>query len=169
MTRAHHRIGWLVVGLAAGATRGEIVTIQVPLEDGRLQVRRVLEGMLRAACVEPGERLQGLDWTIDVASFIGRLQVGVLDRLVPGAVKTDVRSDAVIGPLGQSCSALALRGVVSPIIRARHQPNRYRIAPLRFFAQHVADATRSAAQGHGGPAERLRVLQEAAAAVGSAA
>ena len=84
------------LGVLAGPCAAEIVSIRIPLEDGRLEVRDVLEAMCRAAGVEPAGRLDDLTWSISVKTTVGRLQVKIFDRLVPDAVRTEIEPDAVI-------------------------------------------------------------------------
>ncbi|MHC4416386.1 MAG: esterase/lipase family protein [Planctomycetota bacterium] len=74
----------------------EVVVIEVPLDHGRFQARDLLEALCREAGIEPGERLSGLERTIDVDSALGRLQLRVFERLVPNAVSTKTTPDRLI-------------------------------------------------------------------------
>ncbi|MHC4611803.1 MAG: alpha/beta fold hydrolase, partial [Planctomycetota bacterium] len=38
----------------------------------------------------------GVDWTIDVGSTVGRLQLRIFERLVPGAITTDVQAGSIV-------------------------------------------------------------------------
>ncbi|MHC4103038.1 MAG: esterase/lipase family protein [Planctomycetota bacterium] len=75
---------------------GRTVEIRVPLDDGQVRVRDVLEAICREAGIDPGGRFSAVTWTIDVGSPLGRLQVRLFERLAPGAITTDVQPDAVI-------------------------------------------------------------------------
>jgi pimeloyl-ACP methyl ester carboxylesterase len=72
------------------------VEIRIPLDDGEVRVRDVLEAICREAGIDPGGRFSGVTWTIDVGSPLGRLQVRLFERLAPGAITTDVQPDAVV-------------------------------------------------------------------------
>ena len=72
------------------------IVIRLPLDNGRLEVRDVFETILRQAGIDPGERLSGIDWTIDLGSTLGRLQLRVFDRIADGAISTAIGSDEVV-------------------------------------------------------------------------
>jgi pimeloyl-ACP methyl ester carboxylesterase len=74
----------------------KVVEIRIPLDEGQVRVRDVLEAICREAGVDPGARFSAVDWTIDVGSTVGRLQLGVLQRLAPGAITTDVQDNSII-------------------------------------------------------------------------
>jgi pimeloyl-ACP methyl ester carboxylesterase len=74
----------------------KVVEIRVPIDDGRVRVRDVLEAICREAGLDPGERFSALDWTIDVGSTLGRVQLRVFERLAPGAITTDVQDDWIV-------------------------------------------------------------------------
>jgi len=80
---------------AAGES-DEIVEIRIPLDEGQVRVRDVLEAICREAGVDPGARFAAVDWTIDVGSTAGRLQLRVFERLAPGAITTDVQAGALV-------------------------------------------------------------------------
>ncbi len=84
------------LGLLAGSSAAETLSIRIPLEDGRLEVRDVLESLCRAAGIEPGDRFDDLHGSISVKTTLGRVQVKVFDRLVPDAVRTEIEPDAVV-------------------------------------------------------------------------
>jgi pimeloyl-ACP methyl ester carboxylesterase len=108
--------GVLAVLCCCCVAAAEVLTARVPLEDGRLPVRRAFEEMLRQAGVEPGEALQGLDCTIDLGTAVGRLQVAVFDRLAPGTVRTEVGPEAVVVSFDREAlrvHALAVTGEVT--------------------------------------------------------
>ncbi len=90
------RTACLLALLSCSTAAAEVLTVRVPLDDGRLSVGRAFDQMLREAGLDPGDRLQGLDWTIDVGSVVGRLQVAVFDRLAPGTVRTEIGPVAVV-------------------------------------------------------------------------
>ena len=72
------------------------VEIRIPLDDGQVRVRDVLEAICREAGLDPGARFSAVNWTIDVGSPLGRLQVCLFERLAPGAITTDVQADAIV-------------------------------------------------------------------------
>jgi pimeloyl-ACP methyl ester carboxylesterase len=84
------------LGGLAGPSAAETLSIRIPLEDGRIQVRDVLESVCRAAGVEPADRFDNLSGSISVKSTVGRLQVKIFDRLVPDAIRTEIEPDAVV-------------------------------------------------------------------------
>jgi pimeloyl-ACP methyl ester carboxylesterase len=73
-----------------------VVEIRIPLIEGRVAVRDVLEAICREAGVDPGPHFSGVDWTIDVESTVGRLQLRVFERLVPGAITTETEVGALV-------------------------------------------------------------------------
>ena len=92
-----HLWGFLLIAALLGAGGGEHTTVvRIPLEDGRLNVQDVLETLCLEAGVDPGEMLEGVDWSIDLGSALGRLQLRVFDRLMPGALHTEILDDAVV-------------------------------------------------------------------------
>ncbi|MHC4769255.1 MAG: esterase/lipase family protein [Planctomycetota bacterium] len=80
----------------AAGDEGKIVEIRIPLDDGQVRVRDVLEAICREAGIDPVGRFSAVTWTIDVGSPLGRLQVRLFERLAPGAITTDVQADAII-------------------------------------------------------------------------
>ena len=72
------------------------VEIRIPLDDGQVRVRDVLEAICREAGLDPGARFSAVNWTIDVGSPLGRLQVRLFERLAPGAITTDVQANAIV-------------------------------------------------------------------------
>ena len=92
-------IGVLLALAAGGPAAGgedEVVSVEIALEDGRLAVRDLLEAVCREAGIDPGTRLDGVGWMIDVGSPLGRSQLGFLERLAPGALSVDVQEDRVV-------------------------------------------------------------------------
>ena len=84
------------LGGLAGPSAAETLSIRIPLEDGRIQVRDVLESVCRAAGVEPADRFDDLPGSISVKTAVGRLQVKIFDRLAPDAIRTEIEPDAVV-------------------------------------------------------------------------
>lgn len=74
----------------------DVEVIEVPLDHGRIRIRDLLEQVCLAAGVDPGERFATVDWSIDVGSFLGRLELTVVERLVPGAIRTRVLDDRLV-------------------------------------------------------------------------
>ncbi|MHC4211263.1 MAG: esterase/lipase family protein [Planctomycetota bacterium] len=91
----------------AAGENGEVVEIRIPLDEGQVRVRDLLETICREAGVDPGANFAAVDWTIDVGSTAGRLQLRVFERLAPGAITTDVQAGALV--IGVDRKALAAR------------------------------------------------------------
>ena len=96
MARSLITIVLATLGVFAGPSAADTLSIRIPLEDGRLEVRDVLESLCRAAGVEPGDRFDDLPGSISVKTTLGRVQVKVFDRLVPDAIRTQIEPDAVV-------------------------------------------------------------------------
>src|SRR5688572_11978237 len=97
LTMVHHPramriMGFVLALLVAGASiAGSTVAIEVPLQHGRLHVRDVLAGLCDALEIERPSALQQLNWSIDVRSILGRVQLHALDRLSDGALRTQLQ------------------------------------------------------------------------------
>lgn len=72
------------------------VAIEVPLEDGKLNVRDVIVGLCEELDLERPRALDHLNWSIDVHSILGRVQLHALDRLSDGALRTELGQDRVM-------------------------------------------------------------------------
>ncbi len=96
MARPAIAIVLATLGVLAGPTAPETLTIRIPLQDGRLEVRDVLESMCRVAGIDPGERFEDLRWSIAATTTVGRLQMKVFDRLVPDAVTTEIEPGELV-------------------------------------------------------------------------
>ncbi len=116
----------LVGGLAALAGGGErpveapqssgrTVVLELPLQDGRVEVRDVLDQLCREAGVDPGDRLQGIEWTIDVESLLGRLRLDVLEELLPGAVDAEAGDDRLVVEIDTALLRTQLEGLLQRI------------------------------------------------------
>ncbi len=98
----------------SGETRFE-----VKLQEGRLRVGELLTGLCGAAGVPAPETLRDLDWTIDVGSTVGWLQLQSIRSATRGAVSIRTGPDALVvtidheraGQLRQQVEALARRWV----------------------------------------------------------
>ncbi len=90
-------ISTIVVTLAlfGAGPHSDTLSFRIPADGGRVQVREVLESMYRAAGVEPGDRFEDLDWSIDLGTTLGRLQMKVFDRIAPDAITTTIEPDGV--------------------------------------------------------------------------
>ncbi len=100
----------IVLALFASAVRAgdDSSAFSIPLDHGRLHVRDV---MLKAADrlgVEDLAPLEAMDWSIDVQSLAGRLQVTALERLTGRALDIDIHADRVDVRIDQSRLATLL-------------------------------------------------------------
>ncbi|MCH7797632.1 MAG: alpha/beta fold hydrolase [Planctomycetes bacterium] len=101
----------LTLGPLAAGPPADILTFRIPTEDGRLQLREVLESMYRAAGVAPGDRFEDLGWSIDVSTTLGRLQMKVFDRIAPDAITTRFEPDGVIVRIDREALASQVEAV----------------------------------------------------------
>lgn len=67
----------------------------VPLAEGRLPVRDLIERACREAGVAPGAWLEGVTWSIDVRSTVGRLQLGAVKHVTDGAIDVQVDDESL--------------------------------------------------------------------------
>ncbi len=99
---------------SAGA---ETITFRIPLEDGRFEVRDMLEAMSRAAGMDVGDRFEAVTWSIDVGTTLGRLQLKVFDRIAPNAVTTEIEPDAVVVHVDREAFALQVEEMIDRVER----------------------------------------------------
>ncbi|MHC5023513.1 MAG: esterase/lipase family protein [Planctomycetota bacterium] len=91
----------LLVPATAGGLIGQppddvdTIRFELPLEDGRLPVRDLLVALAEELGVPAEKRLDAIDWSIDVDSALGRLQLHVLNRLAGGVLRTRVRGQQI--------------------------------------------------------------------------
>ncbi len=108
----------LAVALSLGRSAGaETFTFRIPLEDGRFEVRDMLESMSRAAGMSVGDRFGALSWSIDVGTTLGRLQLKVFDRIAPNAVTTEIEPDAVVVRVDREAFALQVEEIIERVER----------------------------------------------------
>jgi pimeloyl-ACP methyl ester carboxylesterase len=106
----------IVLCLAAYATAYPVapalsesdLEIELPLENGRLNVGTMLRRLCAEAGIQPGQAIEDLDWSLDVQSLAGRLQLRALDRLADGAVSTSVMSDRVVVTIDRDALARSI-------------------------------------------------------------
>ena len=70
--------------------------IEIPLKDGKLPVRDILNSMCQAAGINPGERFDKIKLSINVSSTLGKLQLRILNKATGGAMNMDVQDDRVV-------------------------------------------------------------------------
>ncbi len=70
-----------------------IARIEIPLKDGKLPLRDLLNSMCQSAGIDPGERFDKIKLTINVSSTLGKLQLKVLNKATNGALNLDVHSE----------------------------------------------------------------------------
>src|SRR5690606_28545787 len=68
----------------------------LPLQNGRLNLRDVVTRVGEELGINAAGAVKDIDWSIDVQSLLGKIQLNVFDRLAAGAVTTDVHGNAVI-------------------------------------------------------------------------
>jgi pimeloyl-ACP methyl ester carboxylesterase len=88
-------IGVASVHRESAAATHDDVQFELPLDHGRLHVRDVLLRVCDELGVEAAQSIHNIDWSIDVTSTLGRLQLNVLDRLADGAFTTSVDDQRV--------------------------------------------------------------------------
>jgi triacylglycerol esterase/lipase EstA (alpha/beta hydrolase family) len=70
-------------------------TFSIPLDGGRLHVRDILRQAADRLGAEDLAALEAIDWSIDVQSLAGRMQITALERMTGRAFDIDVRADCV--------------------------------------------------------------------------
>ncbi len=106
--------------------------IEVPLTDGKLEFRDLLISLCEAVGIEGGERFSDLDWTLDVKSTFGKMQLGALERITGGAISATVQDDRVLLRLDRKVVAATGDQVIRSIERwvgGRPDPT---VTPPRF-------------------------------------
>src|SRR5690606_22143593 len=84
------------VAAASDSENNSHLEFSVPLENGRLHLRDVLEQACERLGMEAGDALQHLEWSIDVTTTLGRLQLHALSRCTDGVLEATVRDDAAV-------------------------------------------------------------------------
>ncbi|MHC5115415.1 MAG: esterase/lipase family protein [Planctomycetota bacterium] len=115
----------VAVALLAGAVGGRIVSagqdpppvsrFTVPLDEGRLEVRRVLHEAYRALELEPPARLAALTWAIDVKSMAGKAQLEAISRLTWGAIHVEVDDDHCVVTFERARAEAAVGGATKSL------------------------------------------------------
>ena len=116
---AGHLIGIALAAVLSLAriAGAETITLRIPLQDGRFEVRDMLESMSRAAGIDVGDRFEALTWSIDVGTTLGRLQLKVFDRIAPNAVTTEIEPDAVVVHVDREALALQFQELIDRVER----------------------------------------------------
>ncbi|MCH7849959.1 MAG: alpha/beta hydrolase [Planctomycetes bacterium] len=99
------------------ADNGRYFQIEVPLADGELAFRDLLISLCEAVGIEGRQRFSELDWTLDVKSTLGRLQLGALKRITGGAISAMVQGDRVVVRLDRKVVAATGDQVIRSIER----------------------------------------------------
>ena len=94
----------------AADSNGAMLELKLPLENGRLNVRDVLEKIGEGLGIKDwgGDALSNLNWSIDVESMLGRTQLHVFDRLTGGVISTDVQGQQVVVRLNRDALKVTL-------------------------------------------------------------
>lgn len=82
-----------------------IVRIEIPLKDGKLPVRELLNSMCQAVGIDPGERFDNIKLSINVSSTLGKLQLRILNKATGGALNIEVQNDQVVFELDRDVAA----------------------------------------------------------------
>ena len=116
---AGHLIGIALAAVLSLAriAGAETITLRIPLQDGRFEVRDMLESMSRAAGIDVGDRFEALTWSIDVGTTLGWLQLKVFDRIAPNAVTTEIEPDAVVVRVDREAFALQVEEIIDRVER----------------------------------------------------
>jgi pimeloyl-ACP methyl ester carboxylesterase len=104
MSRIHN---WLLGALVAAAIVGPIdpaqgadkeseVEFSLPLQDGKLNVNDVIDKVSESMGIKTAGEPSQLDWSIDVKSMLGQVQLNLFDRLAGGVIRTRVDKDQII-------------------------------------------------------------------------
>lgn len=78
---------------AATMSAADDVVIEMPLDDGRIDIAALLRQALTRAGLDPTSRLRDLDWSVDVSSLLGRAQLQAINRLTDDTVSIDIDDD----------------------------------------------------------------------------
>jgi len=109
-------LGWIIGVIAIIAVANALVagaddvrasgsstsTFELPLENGRLNLRDVLVKICDELGIQPGQTVQDFDWSIDVQSAVGRVQVQLFDRLTGGVLSLRVKGDRIVATLDRA-------------------------------------------------------------------
>lgn len=88
-------------GVRASST-DSVLELPLPLDHGRLNVRDVVTKLFDELGVQPGDALKNLNWSIDVQTALGRMQLHLFDRLAGGVISTSVEADRVVVKLDRA-------------------------------------------------------------------
>lgn len=109
-----------------------IVRIEIPLKDGKLSVRDILNSMCDAAGIDPGERFDKIKLSINVSSTLGKLQLRILNKATGGTMNMDVQDDRVVLEIDRNAVAKQtdliygqLQKWISPPEKANNNHPRY--------------------------------------------
>lgn len=91
--------------------------IEVPLADGKLELRDLLITLCEAVGIDGRDRFNDLNWTLDVKSTLGKLQLGALERITGGAIIVTVQDDRVLVRLDRKVVAATGDQVIRSIER----------------------------------------------------
>jgi len=106
-----------VVFLLGRSSGAETITLRIPLQDGRFEVRDMLESMSRVVGMDVGDRFEALTWSIDVGTTLGRLQLKVFDRIAPGTVTTEIVPDAVVVRIDREALSVQVDEIIDRVER----------------------------------------------------
>src|SRR5688572_25284193 len=82
------------IALAAGSKSH--TQISIPLQNGRLNCRDVIFEACEALNLAPPKGVDEVTWSIDVQSFLGRVQLNLFDRLAAGVIDTRAEPNQIV-------------------------------------------------------------------------
>lgn len=86
---------------AGGQDQPDLVRIEIPLREGRLEIRDLIERTFRAADLTPPPWLDELDWSIDAASTTSWLKIEALRQASGGAFDVELHQDRLAVSIDQ--------------------------------------------------------------------
>ncbi len=94
-----------------------LLRFAIPLTDGQLNVRDLLTNLCDTVGLSPPAALQELDWSIDVQSTFGRLQLQAIRTATGGSIEIDVDERELVVTIDRS-HLESVRDQIKPQIEA---------------------------------------------------
>lgn len=116
-----------------------IARIEIPLVDGKLPVRNLLNSMCNAAGIDPAKRFDNIKLSINVSSTLGKLQLKVLNKATAGALNMDVQSERVILELDRDVAAKQTDQIYGQIQKWISPPEKSNGLQLRYGLTVVSE------------------------------
>ena len=133
--------------------------IELPLADGKLEVRDLLISLCEAVGIDSADRFSEVNWTLNVKSTLGKVQLGALERVTNGAISATVQNDRVLVRLDRKVVAATGDQVIRSIERWVGGQVNWQTEPPRFGMTLVTtDDPRAPLDRLGESATRVVVL-----------